>query len=341
MTDAMEVDDNPNPLPSEGLETRAEDGEMPVDAPADLVSMPLPHDDLDMRGDPSSHLDPHPRVIHDDLTLSQLSPRKRDSSAPMPQNKPMSMPAPPPSPMRAAAKRSRSAMSTASGQRSNSTGAGVPEAPMTRSKRSRVESGNTLGAPRVASSTRGRGAGRGAGTSVRRGRGGGAGRGRVVSAPVPTVRRSMRVGSGSAKGKDKESTDAPRAGSSSGMSTATSDHDDRPKPYTVPDFKALHASLAASQALHRSHHAPTIPNPPKLSMDRRAAERARFDEQVKQKEREKEAEREEERRKREEEEEVEVREMRRGMVPKAHEVPEWYRDAPRRGGRGEGAERSE
>jgi hypothetical protein len=36
------------------------------------------------------------------------------------------------------------------------------------------------------------------------------------------------------------------------------------------------------------------------------------------------------RREREAEEERELREMRRRAVPRAHEVPEWYREAPKK-----------
>ncbi|KAJ7463574.1 hypothetical protein FB451DRAFT_1180063 [Mycena latifolia] len=83
---------------------------------------PVPSGVLDMRVD-RSH--PHPRVVHNDLTFSQLSPRKP-------------LPVPPPSPMRAAAKRSRSSMSVVSAVSAIS---GVPEeVAMTRSKQSRVKS---------------------------------------------------------------------------------------------------------------------------------------------------------------------------------------------------------
>lgn len=51
---------------------------------------------------------------------------------------------------------------------------------------------------------------------------------------------------------------------------------------------------------------------------------------MKERERELEREREERRQQREEEEERETKELRRKAIPKAHEVPEWYRDAPRR-----------
>ncbi|GLB43754.1 putative targeting protein for Xklp2 (TPX2) [Lyophyllum shimeji] len=79
--------------------------------------------------------------------------------------------------------------------------------------------------------------------------------------------------------------------------------------YQVPDFKTLHALHDAELALPR--------------------EREKFDEHVREKERELEREREQKRREREELEEREIRELRKKAVPRAHEVPEWYKDAPR------------
>lgn len=96
--------------------------------------------------------------------------------------------------------------------------------------------------------------------------------------------------------------------------------EDAPKPYSIPDFKALHASQAAQSTLRRSHRTPTVPIPIAFSTDARAKERERFDEKVREKEREREAEREVQRREQEEEEAREVRELRRRAIPKAHEV---------------------
>lgn len=102
------------------------------------------------------------------------------------------------------------------------------------------------------------------------------------------------------------------------------------KPYTVPDFAALHASFAAQTALRRSR-APTVPHAPALSTDVRARERAAFDAEVRERERAREEERMREKAEREAAEAEELKEMRRRAVPRAHEVPEWYAEAPRRG----------
>lgn len=102
----------------------------------------------------------------------------------------------------------------------------------------------------------------------------------------------------------------------------------------IPDFKALHAAeLQASMAFREQRHVPpTVPVAPELTTETRAREREKFDEAVRRKEEEMERVREERRRVREEEEEREVKEMRRKAVPRAHEVPEWYADAPKRAG---------
>ncbi|KAK7041248.1 hypothetical protein R3P38DRAFT_3179874 [Favolaschia claudopus] len=74
------------------------------------------------------------------------------------------------------------------------------------------------------------------------------------------------------------------------------------KPYKIPDFKSMHASLAAQGALRRSQLAPTVPVPLAFSTDMRARERELFDEKVREKEREVEVAREVQWREREEEE---------------------------------------
>ncbi|KAF8202707.1 hypothetical protein K438DRAFT_583286 [Mycena galopus ATCC 62051] len=104
----------------------------------------------------------------------------------------------------------------------------------------------------------------------------------------------------------------------------------RPKAYTIPDFKAMHASLAAQGTLRRSQVAPTIPVPIAFNTDIRAKEREAFDEKLREKEREREAVREIQRREREEEEAKELMDLRKRAVPKAHEVPDWYKEAPKR-----------
>ncbi|KAJ7779462.1 hypothetical protein DFH07DRAFT_876122 [Mycena maculata] len=102
------------------------------------------------------------------------------------------------------------------------------------------------------------------------------------------------------------------------------------KAYNIPDFKVMHAVWDAQSALRRSQLAPTVPVPIAFSTDARAKERERFDEKVREKERERAATREVQRREREVEEARQVRELRKRAIPKAHEVPEWYKEAPRK-----------
>ncbi|KAK0193467.1 hypothetical protein F5146DRAFT_1030769 [Armillaria mellea] len=98
----------------------------------------------------------------------------------------------------------------------------------------------------------------------------------------------------------------------------------------IPDFKALHAAEQARLAARKEHIIPVKPIAKEFSTDERIKERRIFDERIKEKEAEMERALEERRKQREQEEEREVRELRRKAVPKAHEVPEWYKDAPRR-----------
>ncbi|KAK0434327.1 hypothetical protein EV421DRAFT_1909445 [Armillaria borealis] len=100
--------------------------------------------------------------------------------------------------------------------------------------------------------------------------------------------------------------------------------------YPIPDFKALHAAEQAKLAARKEHIIPVKPIAKEFSTDERIKERRIFDERIKEKEAEMERALEERRKQREQEEEREVRELRRKAVPKAHEVPEWYKDAPRR-----------
>lgn len=98
----------------------------------------------------------------------------------------------------------------------------------------------------------------------------------------------------------------------------------------IPDFKAIHAAQEAELALRRREHvAPVVPLPIELSTETRAKERAKFDERIREKEREMEIVMEMRKRQREEEEEREIKELRKKAVPRAHEVPEWYREAPK------------
>ncbi|KAJ7093261.1 hypothetical protein B0H15DRAFT_831828 [Mycena belliarum] len=157
---------------------------------------------------------------------------------------------------------------------------------------------------------------------------------------------SMHDGSGADKreGHEMKSTSA-RAPSASLMqstrsvaSTSTSTSTSTNKPYKIPDFAALHAVQAAHFAALRAStaaaRAPTVSVAPHLSTDVRAAERAKFEGALREREAERERERERERGEREEKEREEEKEARRKAVVKAHGVPEWYRDAPKRAGGG-------
>ncbi|CAK5266429.1 unnamed protein product [Mycena citricolor] len=180
---------------------------------------------------------------------------------------------------------------------------------------------------------------------------------RVVSAPAPAPRtrkmsvsvskapvlpRSSRASSSkrpewnpglgasaSEAGPSRQQTDSMDAGFSGSTATtaaATS------KAYTIPDFKAMHASQAARYSLRRSHAAPTVPVPIAFSTDQRVRERQAFDAKVREREQAEEAQRERDRKDREQMEEMEARESRKRAVVRAHEVPEWYKDAPKRKG---------
>lgn len=107
----------------------------------------------------------------------------------------------------------------------------------------------------------------------------------------------------------------------------------RPKkhnPLPVPDFKALHAAQEARQALRREQYTPVVPLRIELNTDGRAKEREKFDQMMREKEMEMERAMEERRREREAEEENEIRELRKKAIPRAHEVPEWYKEAPKK-----------
>jgi len=101
----------------------------------------------------------------------------------------------------------------------------------------------------------------------------------------------------------------------------------------IPDFKSLHAAeLQTSMTFRKDHIAPTMPVTPELSTKFRAKERERFDKVMRQKEEEMRRIKEAREKARQEEEDREIKELRKKAVPKAHEVPEWYADAPKRGG---------
>ncbi|TFK69063.1 hypothetical protein BDN72DRAFT_857972 [Pluteus cervinus] len=98
----------------------------------------------------------------------------------------------------------------------------------------------------------------------------------------------------------------------------------------IPDFKALHAMNEARQRKQGLAPVVTIPLSTEFYTDMRAKKRDEFEERVKMKEAQMEKEREEKRRQREDEEQRAVKELRKRAVPKAHGVPDWYKEAPRK-----------
>ncbi|CAK5267013.1 unnamed protein product [Mycena citricolor] len=135
--------------------------------------------------------------------------------------------------------------------------------------------------------------------------------------------------SASEAGPSRQQTDSMDAGFSGSTATTAAAAS---KAYTIPDFKAMHASQAARFSLRRSHAAPTVPVPIAFSTDQRVRERQAFDARVREREQAEEAQRERDRKDREQMEEMEARESRKRAVVRAHEVPEWYKDAPKRKG---------
>ncbi|KAF5345100.1 hypothetical protein D9757_014900 [Collybiopsis confluens] len=101
-------------------------------------------------------------------------------------------------------------------------------------------------------------------------------------------------------------------------------------PYTIPDFSASHAAQSALLSSIKGQVVPVLPLPVELHTDARARERIKFNERIQEKEAEVEHALKERQRQRAEEEEKEIKEHRKKAVPKAHAVPEWYKDAPRR-----------
>ena len=96
-----------------------------------------------------------------------------------------------------------------------------------------------------------------------------------------------------------------------------------------PDFKAIHAAFDASLVQRKENIRPTVPLAMQWETDLRMQERRKFDEKVKEREREREREEEERKKLREMEEEGEVRELRKRLIVKAHDVPEWYSKMPK------------
>ncbi|KAF9077789.1 hypothetical protein BDP27DRAFT_1311680 [Rhodocollybia butyracea] len=115
------------------------------------------------------------------------------------------------------------------------------------------------------------------------------------------------------------------------------EHEEEPKrkqklhtAYTVPDFKASHAAQDALLSSLRGQIKPVAPLPMEFHTDARARERIKYNERVREKELEMERALEEKKRQQAEEVERELRELRKKAIPKAHAVPDWYKDAPRR-----------
>ncbi|PPQ77550.1 hypothetical protein CVT25_011410 [Psilocybe cyanescens] len=130
--------------------------------------------------------------------------------------------------------------------------------------------------------------------------------------------------------KGASSSQSQSQSSSRSHSRSQRERSERKQHAPIPDFKALHAAQEAKLALRKENIHPTVPLPIKWETDHRAKERQKFDEMVREKEREQERLVEERRREREEQEERELRELRKKAVPKAHEVPEWYKEAPKK-----------
>ncbi|KAI5889411.1 uncharacterized protein SCHCODRAFT_02634447 [Schizophyllum commune H4-8] len=90
---------------------------------------------------------------------------------------------------------------------------------------------------------------------------------------------------------------------------------------------SAHARSLSRSALNMSV---TEPKPFTFHTDMRLREREAFDAKVKERLKREEEEEAERRRQAEEEAEREVKQLRKRMVPRAHEVPEWYRSAPKK-----------
>ncbi|KAI6140277.1 hypothetical protein BKA82DRAFT_1003533 [Pisolithus tinctorius] len=109
-----------------------------------------------------------------------------------------------------------------------------------------------------------------------------------------------------------------------------------PKPATVTTISTNTATSTASSTTSMTSTTTTVPHPFTFTTTLRATERAKFDALIREKQEEMARAREEARKQVEEELQREVKEMRRRAVPKAHEVPEWYKDMPKRGAEGMG-----
>ncbi|KAI5987912.1 hypothetical protein F5J12DRAFT_866491 [Pisolithus orientalis] len=109
-----------------------------------------------------------------------------------------------------------------------------------------------------------------------------------------------------------------------------------PKPATMTMISTNTATSTASSTTSMSSTTTTVPHPFTFTTTLRATERAKFDALIREKQEEMARAREEAQKQVEEALQREVKEMRRRAVPKAHEVPEWYKDMPKRGAEGMG-----
>ncbi|KAH7868730.1 uncharacterized protein C8R40DRAFT_812590 [Lentinula edodes] len=120
-------------------------------------------------------------------------------------------------------------------------------------------------------------------------------------------------------------------------SASVREHDEEPPrkrklhtSYTVPDFKSSHAAQDALLTSLKGRIKPVAPLPVEMHTDVRARERSKFNEHIREKEIQASQALEERKRQQAEEEEKELKEQRKKAIPKAHPVPDWYKDAPRR-----------
>ncbi|KAJ3781609.1 hypothetical protein GGU10DRAFT_379371 [Lentinula aff. detonsa] len=100
--------------------------------------------------------------------------------------------------------------------------------------------------------------------------------------------------------------------------------------YTVPNFEASRSAQDVLLTSLKDHIRPVFPLPVEMHTDARARERSKFDELVREKELQASRALKEKKRQQAEEEKREIKEQRKKAIPKAHPVPEWYKDAPRR-----------
>lgn len=134
------------------------------------------------------------------------------------------------------------------------------------------------------------------------------------------------------QGAPRPTDEIPQASESRSIARSQGDSQSRKHKFyhPAPNFKAIHAALDASVAQRKENIQPTVPLAMRWETESRMQERKKFDERVREKEQEKEKENEERKRHREAEQEREVKELRKKMVVKAHEVPEWYNTRPKK-----------